>query len=57
MKEYEAEYNHMIKEIYDMLPKKLFYKPHRSYVVNFEYIKSYSKANRIHNRNEGWNDI
>ncbi len=41
------EYHHLLKDIFDMLPQKLFYKPHRSFIVNFEYVKGYSKANHI----------
>ena len=47
MKNESIEYNHLMKDIYDMLPKQLFFKVHRSYIVNFEYIKNYSIRDRL----------
>ena len=47
MRTLTVEYNHLIKDIYDMLPKQLFFKVHRSYIINFEYIKNYSIQNRL----------
>ena len=47
MKTQTVEYNHLMKDIYDMLPKQLFFKVHRSYIINFEYIKNYSIRNRL----------
>lgn len=47
MKNGAVEYNHLMKEIYDMLPAQLFFKVHRSYIVNFEYIRNYSIRDRM----------
>ncbi|MBQ7542131.1 MAG: response regulator transcription factor [Clostridia bacterium] len=47
MKTQTVEYNHLMKDIYDILPKQLFFKVHRSYIINFEYIKNYSIRDRL----------
>lgn len=41
-----VEYRHLIKDVYDMLPKQLFFKTHRGYIINFEHIKNIN--NRYH---------
>ena len=53
MKTGEVEYNHLMKDIYDMLPSQLFLKVHRSYIINFEQIKNYSIRDRLITMRDG----
>lgn len=46
MRNESVEYHHLLKDIFVMLPEQLFYKVHRSYIVNFEHIKNFSNRNR-----------
>ncbi len=46
-------YNHLMKDIYDMLPGQLFLKVHRSYIINFEQIKNYSIRDRLITMRDG----